>query len=353
MNSFVEKIIEAGVRAPSGENSQPWRFICDENKIKLYNVPERDQSLYNFNQFGSLFSHGAVLENMRIAAEEFGYTFEPLLFPDLGEENLVATIDLKSFEKSNNFKNPLYDSIWHRSTNRKSYYKKVLTSEQISTLTKVQLADCRVLFNSNFDDIQSLGKIASMNEKIMLENKNLHNFFFSHINWSRKEDDTKRFGFYIETLELPTPAQLLFKLFANWDLLRRLNKIGISSFVAKQNANVYSKASAYGVITIPKLDRVNVVNAGRLAERLWLTVTTNKLSLHPLTGILFFAHRVLLEDNLHSLFSKEHRDLITLNYNMIKNFFGVKDETIIFMFRVGSAPRPTAVSIRHNLADFL
>ena len=40
----IKKIIEAAVQAPSGENCQPWRFEILNNNIKLFNVPERDQS---------------------------------------------------------------------------------------------------------------------------------------------------------------------------------------------------------------------------------------------------------------------------------------------------------------------
>jgi len=47
MKEVIKKIIEAGIMAPSGENCQPWRFEVRGNKISIFNIPERDTSLYN------------------------------------------------------------------------------------------------------------------------------------------------------------------------------------------------------------------------------------------------------------------------------------------------------------------
>lgn len=48
MEEIIRQIIEAGIRAPSGENSQPWRFLLKGDLIELYNLPERDESLYKW-----------------------------------------------------------------------------------------------------------------------------------------------------------------------------------------------------------------------------------------------------------------------------------------------------------------
>ncbi len=71
----MQKILEAGVRAPSGENCQPWRFVVAGDTLSIFNIPERDLSPYNFNQLGSMVAHGALIENIVIAATAFGYRY--------------------------------------------------------------------------------------------------------------------------------------------------------------------------------------------------------------------------------------------------------------------------------------
>ncbi len=56
----IKKILEMAVYAPSGENCQPWRFEVRDSKIDIFNLPERDQSLYNHGQMASYFAHGVL-----------------------------------------------------------------------------------------------------------------------------------------------------------------------------------------------------------------------------------------------------------------------------------------------------
>ena len=46
----IKKILEYAIWAPSGDNSQPWRFEAENDQIRVFNVPERDTSLYNYNK---------------------------------------------------------------------------------------------------------------------------------------------------------------------------------------------------------------------------------------------------------------------------------------------------------------
>ena len=60
----IERIIRAAVCAPSGDNVQPWRFVVSGNSINIFDIPERDTSLYNCSQNTSHIAHGAAIENI-------------------------------------------------------------------------------------------------------------------------------------------------------------------------------------------------------------------------------------------------------------------------------------------------
>ncbi len=47
-NETLKKILAFAVLAPSGDNVQPWRFKMRGGKLLTFDIPERDDSLYNF-----------------------------------------------------------------------------------------------------------------------------------------------------------------------------------------------------------------------------------------------------------------------------------------------------------------
>ena len=73
MEETIRKILEESVYAPSGENCQPWKFAVDGSSIHIFNVPEADTSLYNFEQKGSYVAHGALIETIVIVALKYDY----------------------------------------------------------------------------------------------------------------------------------------------------------------------------------------------------------------------------------------------------------------------------------------
>src|SRR3989344_4078671 len=131
MDQEIQKIITDGTLAPSGENCQPWKFEVHGNKIHIFNIPELDQSLYNFQQKGSYVAHGALIENMAISASEHGYKTDIELFPRQEDGNLIATITLN---KTSPNKEALHPYLEKRHTNRKDHKEQKLTQEQKNLL---------------------------------------------------------------------------------------------------------------------------------------------------------------------------------------------------------------------------
>lgn len=340
---MIRKLIDAGIRAPSGENCQPWKFIIKRNIIELYNLSERDNSLYNWGQRASYVAHGALLENMIITAQQFGYNLSIDLFPDGADPNLIAYITITKTTTKND---PLYDSIFKRSTNRKPYRDIPLSREeknQIITAGNV-VSEKKVYLRENPEEIQMLADLTALNEKILLENLKMHNFFFSHINWTKKEDRERGIGFYIKTFELSPPAQVAFNLFSYWKLLEIFNKIGASDFVVKQNAKVYNSSAAFCAIIIQNKNPEDFIVVGRIMQRLWLTATKLNLSCQPLTGILFLMRRIEVNDTKE--LSLQHVIAIKNAYEKMKHIFGVTNGIIAMIFRLGQGDSPTAHAIR-------
>ncbi len=337
----IQEIVNDGVQAPSGENCQPWRFVFTGQILSIFNIPEADQSLYNSKQKGSYIAHGALIENISISAKHHGYSSTVSLFPNQNN-NHVADI---FFELGTSEEDILYEEIYKRCTNRK-----VFSGEKIQADLKDELISS--VSNSNdvsltlIDDpilLKKVGHALALNEQILFENKKIHDFFYSHIIWDKK-DEEKAGGFFIDTLEF-LPHQLgAVKVFKNWFLLSLLNKIiSISKRIAQENAQKYAQSGTFGAIGVSGKDPVQWVIAGMAVQRVWLTATKLGLAIHPCNGTLYFMEKI--NDGGEGEFSKKHSTLIRSAYKTIKESFS-DDKHLVFIFRIGKAEAPSARSRR-------
>jgi len=342
---IIAKIIESAVYAPSGENTQPWRFIVRGDEIKLYNIPERDISPYNWEQKGSFVSHGAVLRNIEIAAQHFGHNAITRLFPDSKDQNYIASIVISRQGRSGE---NLFPFITKRCTNRKPYKNSFLDdkSKEFLLNCREEGGNARFLIISDSEKIKKLAVAAAENEKILFDNQKMHGFFFSHINWTSEDDEKKRLGFFVKTFELPRPAEMMFRLFADWKRLEFFKKIKfpVGTIIASANARVYAKASTIGAIVVPSTTPEDFISVGKLMQSIWLTATKLGISMQPLAGITFLRLIAQRKDGVE--LSVSQKQAVLDAYSIIAECFTIADGHIAMMFRIGFADAPTACALR-------
>lgn len=339
----IESVLQAGVQAPSGGNSQPWKFEVLGNQIRIISLPEKDHPILNYKHRGTWIAHGALIENIDIAAAAKGYRADTRLFPDSQELKVTAHITLIPDTTT---PSPLYEAIFKRGTNRKPYHAQPLSKEQESSLLKAieGIPDCAVTFLAEQEKMQRVARALSVAERVMFENKELHRLFFNEVVWNKEEEQEKRGGLNAQTLELEPPQLLLMRLcMKHWISMSLLNKIGMARLIAKDNSKIYSKASLMGALSVTEDRDESYVNVGRALQRIWLTAASMGLSLHPITGVLFLWQKIQAGEA--NLFSKNHQKLITEAYKEIKREFNPKG-TIAFLFRIGEGGSPTAQSIK-------
>lgn len=346
----IQKILEAGVCAPSGDNSQPWRFVVDGDVVHVFNLPDRDNPILNFNQFGSLISHGAVIENMKIAAVHYGYRADVALFPDATNLTEVAKVCIvKSSGIIDKQREALFDTIARRCTNRKRYTTDALQDEQRRAIISVpgELGmDSRseVRLVETDDGKKIVARAAASIEQVILEDKELHRLLFKDVRWSEKEEREHQSGLYLATMEFPPPVRIAFKAASYWPLMRIFSKLGLPAMIARDDSTLYASNAANGIIVMRQGSPSYFVDAGSIMQRLWLTATRLGLSVHPVTALIFAAHRVF--GGGENVFSAKHTRMIKDHYNEFAKVFGVSDATIAMHFRIGHAEPPSARSSR-------
>ena len=339
----IRSIIAAGIKAPSGDNCQPWLFKIDGNRIDLFNCPERDTSLYNYKQRASLVAHGACMENMLITAPKHGCRADISCFPSPDNDQHVASINISDAETS---EDPLYAAISERTINRKLYKGGELAPKAADSIRQAaansEIPGCSIRILTGEDKIAA-ADIVALSDRLVFENLNLHGFLFDHIRWNPEEAERTMDGLDIRTLELAPPDRLLFPLLKNFGLVRFIGMFGATKMIAANARKLMMSASAAGIITIADNSAINWLNAGRMLERIWLETTRQGLAFHLMTGITLMAQRV--SDGELGELDSNNISLVKQADTLLKRVSGT-ESPVALLFRIGTAEAPSTRSLR-------
>ncbi|HUZ93208.1 MAG TPA: hypothetical protein VNG29_04400 [Candidatus Paceibacterota bacterium] len=345
----IQQIIETGVQAPSGDNSQPWRFEAEGDSIRVFNLPEKDNPVLNYEQRGSYIAHGGVVENMVIAAAESGYAANVLPFPNPSDATLTATIEFAP--ERNAKKDPLFPAIRARHTNRRPYEQAPLTSRERMALNAA-VTHFGAEKNLSFvlvSDPRKQSELAAAGaciETVILEDRALHRLLFKDVIWSEAEERRVHGGLFIDTMEFMLPQRAVFWLASHWPAIRLLNGLGLSRFIAREDAKLYATGAGFGALLLNRAEPADVLLAGRAMQRLWLTAASLGISLQPVTGLIFAAMR--LGGKNQKVFSEKHAAMIGSNYGKMLEALDARDRAPIMAFRLGHAPAPSAICTRKS-----
>jgi hypothetical protein len=336
------KIIELANLAPSGGNSQPWTFEIEQDALIVEIHPEVDHPVMNYRNRGTLFSFGALQANIAIAAKYFGYTAEVTY-----DDTATLTKILVRFEKDkgkDTSLRQLYEHIESRTSNRKPYSEEEIDESIIKNLKDpfTEEDDISVSFAKK-SDIKKLAYHMSADIEINMQNKTLHQLLFKEVLWE-KEDQLRKPGLYTLTMEMKPPQNHVFKLLSRWKVMKFLKKLNFPKKMHEQVAAKAARTGAIGLITTKKNTDESYVKAGSLFQTLWLKSTASNLSMQIVAGVPFLYQQ--LKNGDRSVFSNEDAQLLDDSYLAIKKIFNLTEAEVILAFRLGSAEKPSARSLK-------
>jgi len=260
------------------------------------------------------------------------------MFPS-SDNNFIAKI---TFTKNAGQADPLNSFIPNRTTNRKPYKKESLTVDEKMELSSFGDTGVYLTFLEGIENISRLATALSNNERLILENKAVHDGIFKSIRWTKTEENHIKTGLYIKTLELAAPQEFAFKLFRNWSILNFLNKFGVSKMVAKDTAKLYASSAAYGLLTIENYTNLSFVKTGRVLQRIWLTATKLNINVQPTAALLYLSQRIEAGDNQY--FSSDQITLIQNSIKEINSLFNTLGKIPAMLFRLGKGAPPSVRS---------
>jgi len=131
-SDHLEHLLGYGILAPSPHNTQPWRFRINATDADLYADNSRKLAVTDPRGRELVISCGAVLYNLRIAAEYFEKEWRLSPIPDEQEPELVARFHLGLSAETSSEDVVLFHAITRRSTHRGAFRPDLIPDELLS-----------------------------------------------------------------------------------------------------------------------------------------------------------------------------------------------------------------------------
>lgn len=332
-------VLSYAILAANPHNKQPWIVdLTGPSSLELYVdqqrlLPETDPPARQIH-----IGQGTFLENLELAARQHDYRANIDYFPKgeygnaVVEDKPVASVTLN--KDASNMKDPLFEMILRRQSNKRAYTETPLTADQLARL-RAALTDPRLQLTISDDtavkDELSEIMIEAMRTETVSKSRDAETIAMFRFN--DEERNHYRDGFSV--------AQSGMSGFKGWVaesfFLSRDDIEKDSTSFGKQAVDLTTEhaqsAAAFGWISTASNTRLDQVLTGRAYERLNLTATALGIAMHPMSQVL-----------------QEYSDMVDLQKRFLAYLDIPEGHTVQMLFRLGIA-EPVEHSPRRRVKD--
>ncbi len=124
-------LLECATKAPSGHNTQPWKFEISQDGIIIRPDFTRALSVVDADNHALFISLGCALENLVIAASNKNYESE-VVYPVSPIDAITVKFNKQANDKQ--IKDDLFDYIEIRQVNRNKFTDKIVSDIHLAEL---------------------------------------------------------------------------------------------------------------------------------------------------------------------------------------------------------------------------
>ena len=285
----IADILEHARWAPSGDNTQPWRFeVIDEHHLIVHAFDTREHCVYDLDGHPSQIAHGALLETLAIAASAHGLRAEIKRRPDSPESHPDYLVDL--IPDSALTPDLLLPHIKQRSVQRRPMRTTPLTSAQKQALQDAVGKLYSVCWFEGGSQRWRLAKLMFDNAKLRLTLPEAYLVHRDIIEWNARFSDDRVPD---QALGLDTMTLKLMRwVMASWQRVRFFNTWLAGHLTPRIEMDLLPGlfcGAHFAILTQQALETIDdYVAAGRALQRFWLTATSLGLQLQPeMTPVIF------------------------------------------------------------------
>ncbi|HSC62806.1 MAG TPA: molybdopterin biosynthesis protein MoeY [Caldimonas sp.] len=345
MTPRLRRILDLARWAPSGDNSQPWRFEIRSRSHVVVHARMEGLGVYDLEGSAALLSVGAMLETMRIAASVEGCALTHELRPAGADAGPLVDVRIEASEAVR--ADPLHAFVRGRSVQRRSLDLRSLEENSRRALDAAVGDGYRVVWFQSPRERLRLAWLAVRSARIRLTIPEAWEVHRRIIEWDARYSDDR-----IPDQALGTDAlsvRSMRWILASWPRVTRMNRWFGGTLLPRLQLELIPglRCAAHFVIVAdkPPRDAADHLAAGAAAQRFWLTATRLGLQLQPQhTPLMFaaYARRGVRFSDVAA--ARQRAELIA---DRLDGLLGERDaENAVFMGRLGHGAAAQARSLR-------
>ncbi|WP_019553813.1 Acg family FMN-binding oxidoreductase [Propionispira raffinosivorans] len=265
--------------APSGHNAQPWTVkILTENHWILGTAESRWLTVIDRGNREMLISLGAFLENLILAAQQYGYAVKSQLVPENSKSQ--AVIDITFYKGTIPYTTDC-SHIEMRRTLRNNMLPTLLSPEDIDLLVGEQ-KETWFYFSQKSMEGQYLAAMTVEANKTQTYKEAAQIELAKWIRWPNRDVMKFRNGLTAETMEIEGVSRWYVKNFyTDKSVLGHDFRQATIEKIKEQTA-----AGSGWLLITSATSRQGLINVGRKLERIWLTLREHKIAIHPMNQLI-------------------------------------------------------------------
>jgi hypothetical protein len=349
--SVIGQILELARWAPSGDNTQCWRFeLVDAGHFVVHGFDTRADCVYDLDGHPSQISLGALLETIDIAASAHGVRTEATRRS--GGPAHQHVFDVRLLADAARTASPLIDAITTRSVQRRPMKTRALTAAEKQALEQAVGGDYEVQWLEGLRVKFRTARIMFNNAKLRLTMPEAYEVHRRIIHWGVERSNDRvpdqALGVDAATLKLMKWAMV------SWGRLSAMNAV-MGTWAPRLQMDFVPgiACAAHFVIKARRQPQTidDYVAAGRAVQRYWLTLTRLGLVMQPEMTPLIFSKYV--REERHFTHAKHlHGRAARLQEQTAKLIF-TGNTYPVYMGRLGAGPVARARSERRPLEELM
>lgn len=349
----IEQILDLARWAPSGDNTQPWRFeVRADDHVVVHGHDTREDIVYDLDGHASQIAIGALLQTIEIAASRFRQAVQ--ITRRTYTPDTRPTFDVRLAADANIVESDLVDSIKVRATQRRPMSMRRLGDAEKAALEHAAAPGFEIHWWETWSDRWRLARFLFQNARLRLITPEAFKVHSSIVDWNA-QFSTERIPDQALGLN-PLAVRLTRWTFSDWSRMRLLNGIPGATLAPRLELDfvpALACAAHHALLakSVPKsVD--DYIEAGKAVQRVWLTLSRLGLWQQPeMTPLIFSGYArngIAFTGNLQA---QCLADEIRTQFDELLP--SRRNQDAVWMGRIGAGHAPSARSIRRELAELL
>lgn len=349
----IRRILDLARWAPSGDNTQPWRFeILDDDHVLVHGLDTRDHVVYDLDGHASQLAVGALLETLVVAASCEARRVHLARRPDTADDHLL--IDVRFEPDATVAADPLAAEVREQVVQRRAMSTHPLSAAQKRALEDALPDGYAVRWYEPLAERARLARLMFDNAKVRLTIPEAHAVHRDIIEWGARfsADRIPEEAVGVDRMT----ARLMRWALASWARVEFLNKWLLGDLAPRLQLDLIPGLACAAHFSLhapaPLVAVDDYLAAGRALQRFWLTAAHAGLFIQPEMTPIIFA-RYHREGRPFTVRPDAQARVAQLS-ERLADLVGEGDvAALYFIGRIGTGPKPVARSLRRPLDELL